>query len=197
MADAGLSLRQLSQTIRHAATAVELNAKSHQAYYLLGFAYSVQENWEQSISALQQALRLAPADESAECHRALGWSLFNRNPESGEGLKHLEKAMRIAPTHTPTLTDLAMVYAYKQDVEKALVYVRRVLQLDPADAQAREMVDVLTRFQNEAGQAGGGKRPKRKKRPLTEAEWRKLIAETDSPNELVPLWLEKSPGGRY
>lgn len=192
MADISLSLRQLSQTIRHAETVIELNAENYRAYYLLGFAYSVQADWEQSISALQQALRMAPADESAEYHRALGWSMFNRNPESGEGLKHLEKALQTAPMHTPILTDLAMAYAQKQDFDKALVYARQVVQIDPADAQAREMVDTLTHFRSEYKRLGG-KRAKRKKRPSTEAEWRKLIAETDNPNELVQLWLDIYP----
>jgi tetratricopeptide (TPR) repeat protein len=185
MSDACLNLRELSQAISHALAAVDINPNSDQAYYLLGFAHSVNQAWDPAVEALQQALELDPGN--AEYYRALGWALFNRGDEAwGQSL--LEQA----PTYVPALTDLAMLHAKQERYDQALIYARRAVQLAPGDARTQEVFAVLSHFKSEYERLGGQTKPE-PTRPATEAEWRELIARTDNFNELVQLWFELHP----
>ena len=190
IADASLSLRELPQTIRHAEAALALNAENDQAYYLLGFAHSVNQNWPEAIAALRQAQSLDP--DNPEYTRSLGWALSYQGDDQ-EGLMLLEQALEMAPTYVPTLTDLAMLYGSEGRYEQALIYARRAAQLAPSDQMVQDVLARLTHFQGEYERLGGPPTSKAPERPSTEAEWREAIAATDDINELMQLWVELHP----
>jgi tetratricopeptide (TPR) repeat protein len=191
MADACLSLRDLPATISHAQTAIELNPESERAYYLLGFAYSVAQDWDQAVSALRQAVALNP--DEAEYYRVLGWALFNQDQANQEGLELLEQALNMAPTHIPILTDLAMVQSQAQNFDQALIYARRAVELAPSDPMARDILTGVTHFKAEFERLGGQPAPKPPAKPSTEAEWRELIATTDDYHQVMQLWIDLHP----
>jgi tetratricopeptide (TPR) repeat protein len=189
MSDACLSLRELPQAINHALVAVDLNPNSDQAYYMLGFAQSVNQSWELAVEALQRAMELDP--DNVEYYRALGWALFNRG-DLVRGQSLLEQALEKAPTYIPVLTDLAMLHAKQERYDQAVTYARRAVELAPGDTRTQEVFAVLSHFKSEFERLGGKTKPKQA-RPTTEAEWRELIARTDNFNELVQLWFELHP----
>jgi tetratricopeptide (TPR) repeat protein len=191
MADACLSLRDLPHAISYTETAIELNPENEQAYYLLGFAHSVNQDWDQAVEVLGQAIALNP--DEAEYYRAQGWALFNQDPAGQEGLDLLEKALHMAPTHLPTLTDLAMLYSQKQDFERALIYARRAAELAPSDPRAQEVLQGVTYFKQEFERLGRQTASKPPAKPKTEAEWRELIAVTGDHNQMLQLWIELHP----
>ncbi len=192
MADALLNLRDLPPAIRQAQAAINLNPASERGYYLLGFTYSVQNNWAQAIPPLRRALELNP--ENAEYYRSLGWAVFNEGQAKAEGQTLLEQALQMAPTEVSILTDLAMVHAQEQRFDQALVYARRAVELAPNYPLAREVLTNLSHFKREFERLGG-QPPSRKlpTRPTTEAEWREVIAATDDFDHLIKLWLELHP----
>lgn len=192
MADASLSLRDLPQAIRQATAALDLNPASERGHYLLGFAYSAQNNWELAIPALRHAVQLNPAE--AEYYRALGWALFSQGQAKAEGLALLEQALHMAPTHLPILTDLAMLHGQEQRFDQALIYARRAVELAPSDPLAREVLAGLSQFKREFERLGGQKRtPQLPIRPTTEAEWRALIAAATDFKEVVQIWFDLHP----
>lgn len=191
MADACLSLRELPRAVRHAEAVLALNAESDGAYYFLGFAYSVQNDWDRAIPALRQALTLNP--DEPEYYRSLGWALFNQGGAKQEGQELLEQALHMAPAHLPTLTDLAMLHGQEQQFDQALIYARRAVQLVPSNSQAQEILATLTHFKQEFERLGGKPAAKPLPEPSTEAEWRALIAATDDYQQLMQRWLDLHP----
>jgi tetratricopeptide (TPR) repeat protein len=192
MADALLNLRDLPPAIRQAQAAINLNPASERGHYLLGFTYSVQNNWTQAIPPLRRALELNPAN--AEYYRSLGWALFNEGQAKAEGLALLEQALQMAPTEVSILTDLAVLHAQEQRFDQALIYARRAVELAPNYPLARQVLANLSHFKQEyerlGGQPSGRKLPVR---PTTEAEWRELMAATDDFKQVMKLWLELHP----
>jgi len=194
MADAYLSLRELPAAVNHAKMALEFNPENAYAYYLLGFAHSIDNAWDQAVSALHEAAILAP--DEPEYARALGWALFNQDETDPAGLTMLEKTLQMAPTHIPTLTDLAMAHNQVQDFDQALIYARRAVGLAPSDPKAREVLDRIKYFKAQFERFGvesTSKTSKPSQNPSTEAEWRELIAKTDDYNDLVQFWIDLHP----
>jgi tetratricopeptide (TPR) repeat protein len=192
MADALLSLQEFSPAIRYATAALNLNPDSERAHYLLGFSYSAQNNWSQAIPPLRRAAELNPAE--AEYYRSLGWALYNQGQAKAEGLALLEKALQLAPTYIPILTNLAMLHGLEHRFDQALTYARRAVELAPTYPLAREVLARLTQFKREFERLGAQKKtPKAPARPTTEAEWRELIANTDDFKQVMQLWLELHP----
>lgn len=191
MADAYLNLRNLPRAIQYAEAAITLNAESAPAYYFLGFAYSLQPDWPQAIAALRQALVFNP--DEPEYYRALGWALFSHGEAEQEGQELLEKALHMAPTYTPILTDLAMLHSKDMRFDQALLYARRAVQLAPSDPLAQEVLANLTHFKEEFDRLGGKPAAKPPLKPSTEAEWRELIATTDDYHQVMQLWLDLHP----
>lgn len=190
MADAYLSLRDLDRAVQYATRAIELNPDSERGYYLLGFTYSIQNDWAQAVPALRRAFESDP--EEPEYHRALGWALYNQG-ETKEGQRLLEKALHLDPTQVTILTDLAMLKGQEQSFDEAIHYARRAAQLAPSDPMVQEILASLTHFKREFERLGGqaGSQPPAK--PQTEAEWREVIAATDNFNQVVQLWFDTHP----
>jgi len=191
MADASLSLRHLPEAIKQAKMAIALNPEGDRAYYLLGFAHSVGEAWDQAVPALRQALALDP--DEAEYYRSLGWALFNQDQTRQEGLDMLEQALKIAPAHISTLTDLAMVHGQEHRFDQALVFARRAAELAPSDPRTQDILESITHFKREFERLGEQPAPKPPPEPETEAEWRALIAATDDYNEVMQRWVDLHP----
>jgi tetratricopeptide (TPR) repeat protein len=192
MADAYLNLRELPSAIRHAETAIELNSESYWGYYLLGFSYSVNENWPQAVSALRQAMALKP--DEVEYYRSLGWALYNQGEAKQEGQELLEKALSMAPTHIPILTDLAVLHSQEQRFDQAVIFARRAVELAPSDPMARKVLANLSYVKQEFERLGGQSASKKlPSKPSTEAEWRELIAGSGDFNQVMQLWFDLHP----
>lgn len=192
MADAWLNLRQPGQTIQSALAALGLNPTSERAYYFLGFAHSRNAHWEQAIAALRQAVALNPTE--AEYYRSLGWALYAQGQAKAEGQALLEKALTLAPTYLPILTDLAMLHAQEEQFEQALIYARRASELNPTDPLTQDVLAKIIHFKREFERLSK-KRPQAKApaKPKTEAEWRELIAVSDDYRQLIQLWIDLHP----
>ena len=70
-----LSLRQFDKAIVALKQAKRVSPQSANAHYLLGFAYSVINEWKESIYELEIADSLEP--NHPEILRCLGWSVFH------------------------------------------------------------------------------------------------------------------------
>ena len=191
LADAHLSLRHLPQAIEHAEAVLVLNDENERACYLLGFAHSIKGDWARAIPVLRRAVHLDQAE--AEYYRALGWALFNQGEAPAEGQALLEKALHMAPSHVPALTDLAMVHSQVQQFDQALIFARRAVELAPADPLVREVLAGVSHFKQEFERLGGHSGSKPPVQPTTEAEWRELIAASDDFKQVMQLWFELHP----
>jgi len=147
VADNELSLERYERAENAAMQAVELDASSYTAHYILGFIRSQGQKWEAAFEKLREANRLKP--NNPEILRCLGWVLFNMG-QRPQGVVTLERALNLDSESTLTLCDLGVAYLDLKNFSKAKALFLRALDLDPANARAKECVAAVERFEQEA-----------------------------------------------
>jgi cellulose synthase operon protein C len=134
LAEVYLTMREVDDAKEHLRRALKDQPDRPALHYLLGLAYTLQNQLKRSLSEFEAALHERP--ENAEYLRALGWSTFNSGDRE-KGLLILIKALRIAPQEVRILNDLAVCYLGVADFCLARKYLRIALQCDPENTTAR------------------------------------------------------------
>lgn len=134
LADVYLTLRKPESAKEHILKALQTAPQKSEYHYILGYVYSLQNQWKPSVTEFELALRTLP--EKAEYLRGLGWSTFNTG-EREQGIWILNKALRIHPDDVNILTDLAVCYLGLADFPKARKYVKMALDCDPGNSLAK------------------------------------------------------------
>jgi Tfp pilus assembly protein PilF len=143
VADNELSMERYDRAFTAARQAVALDPESYMGHYVLGFIFSLREEWETSLEELQLANRMKP--NNAEILRCLGWTLFNRQKRV-QGIVTLERALNLDPENTLSLCDLGVCYLHVRNFKKAHTLFERALHLDPANERARECVETVAKL---------------------------------------------------
>jgi protein O-GlcNAc transferase len=138
-----ISLNQLAKAEKALRKAIEIDSKSANAAYLLGFLFSCRRDWRNSIDFLEKADELKP--NHPEILRCLGWS-YAMNGDRGKGIIILERAKTLAPNDVFVLTDLGVCYLNEKNIEKALPIFRKVLDIDPDNEKARECLIIVEEY---------------------------------------------------
>ena len=99
--------------------AIALAPSNAHYYYLLGFCYSIREQWTKAVSQFRKAIRLDP--DNSEHERGLGWAMFNSG-KSAVGLSHLYRALELLLSNVHAMTDLATAMLMLGNVDKAREY---------------------------------------------------------------------------
>lgn len=144
VADNELSLEKFDRAEVAARQAVALDRRSYTGHYILGFIRSHQEKWEEALAHLKEANKLKP--NNPEILRCLGWVLFNIN-QRPQGVVTLERALNLDRDNTLTLCDLGVAYLELKNFPKARALFGRALDLDPANARARECVSAVDKME--------------------------------------------------
>lgn len=142
IADNELSLEQYDRAEAAANQALQLDANSFDAHYVLGFIASVREEWEKSVESLKIANRLEP--NNPEILRCLGWSLFSAG-KTVEGVVTLERALNLEDSNPLILCDLGVVYLKMKEFPKARALLERALEIDPQNLRVKECLEMAAR----------------------------------------------------
>jgi len=136
------SRKRIDLAEKHLKKAIAAAQDNHHYHYLLGFVYSVREQWPEATLSLKKALALSPND--SEYERCLGWALFNGGSEI-EGLDHLNSALESAPTDVHIMTDLGTAMLILRDITMARQYAEDALQIDPTYDLAKRLAETIER----------------------------------------------------
>ena len=108
--------------------------------YSLGLLLAEEKRIDEAAAALAKAAKLLP--ERARVHYNLGLALQQlgrRQPAEAA----LLQAQKLDPRDPATCYALAVFYAQGRQYAQALPWAEKVLALDPANAQARQLVSEL------------------------------------------------------
>jgi tetratricopeptide (TPR) repeat protein len=147
IADNELSLERLERAETAAKQAVDMDASSYTAHYILGFVRSSERKWDEAYKHLKEANRLKP--NNPEILRCLGWVLFNMG-QRPQGVVTLERALNLDSDSTLTLCDLGVAYLDLKNYSKAKALFLRALDLDPSNPRAKECITAVNRFEKDA-----------------------------------------------
>ena len=143
VADNELSLGQYARAEAAAKQAIALDSGSYTGQYIVGFLRSRTEQWTLAVEHLRKANTLKP--NNAEILRCLGWALFHAG-QRAQGIVTLERSLNIDHDSSLTLCDLAMVYMDVQNFTKSRLLLKRALDLEPANARAKECLEAVERI---------------------------------------------------
>jgi tetratricopeptide (TPR) repeat protein len=117
--------------------AIRYKPDSAESHYNLGKLYSIQDNWEPARKALEAALRVDPS--YVEALDALGFAQEALGADR-EAVASYEKAVALNDARGGSFTsahvNLSAYYNRTGDPDKALVYARKAIELDPKSDRA-------------------------------------------------------------
>ncbi len=149
IADNELSLDQFARAEVAASQAVSLDKSSYTGHYIIGFLRSQESKWEEALVSLREANKLKA--NNPEILRCLGWVLFKVG-QRPQGVVTLERSLNLDSDNTLTLCDLGVAYLELRNFNKARALFLRVLDLEPANARARECVAAVEKLEQQLKQ---------------------------------------------
>jgi len=130
LGDIFLTTRHLDFAEMHLKKAINMASGNSRYHYLLGFSYSVKEQWAKAVTRFRKAIRLEP--DSSEYERGLGGEAMFNAGKRVERLSHLYRAIELLSSNVHAMTDLATAVLMLGNLEKAREYSERVLSFDPS-----------------------------------------------------------------
>ncbi len=144
LGDIFLTIRSLNLAEKHLKRAITMAPGNSHYYYLLGFSYSIKEQWAKAVTQFRKAIRLDP--DNSEYERGLGWVMFNAGNRA-KGLSHLYRALELLSSNLHAMSDLATVMLMLGNMEKAREYGERALNFDPSYILAQDLLKTIDRIE--------------------------------------------------
>ena len=148
LGDIYLTTRHLDLAEKHLKKAITAAPSNPHYHYLMGFTYSIKEQWTKAVTEFRKAIRLGPDKSEYEC--GLGWAMFNGGNRT-EGIGHLHWALELSPSNLHAMTDLATAMLMLGNMEKAREYGERALRFDPDYVLARKLLNTIDRIEGKRG----------------------------------------------
>jgi len=140
-----LSMGKIENSKKALKRALEIEPKSVNANYLLGFIFSIEHKWDLSIKYLKKSEEIER--NNPEILRCLGWSLFNYGRQK-EGIILLERVKNITPKDAFVLCDLGVCYMLREKYAKALDLFINAEKLDPENRKVKDCIKIARIFRS-------------------------------------------------
>lgn len=109
-------------------------------YYLLADTLCKLRRFEDAITLLRKANRLAP--KNPQIIHLLGWALF-MNSETDAGRMLMEKALKIDPNNEQIYSDLAVLEMKNGNLDRARFYINQGEKIVPNDSLLHDVKTIL------------------------------------------------------
>ena len=131
----------LQEAVGHLNEALRIHPNYKNAYLLLGNAYNYLQQYDQSIDAYQQALRIDPAYHQARnnlgiTYKDAGKYYGETKGELDKAINYLKRAIDILPNEYEVLRLLGVAHGVKGDAIAAVEYFTLAANEQPKDAMA-------------------------------------------------------------
>jgi len=144
VADNELSLERFDRAEAAAKRAITIDPQSYMGHYILGYLYTIRNEWEKAINKLREANILQP--NNPEILRCLGWALFSTGKRT-QGIVTMERALNLDSENPLTLCDLGAAYLKAQNITKAKALLLKSLDIDPENARTRQCVHAVEKIE--------------------------------------------------
>jgi tetratricopeptide (TPR) repeat protein len=120
--------------------ALAVNPNNAEANYGIGMVYAQNENTDEAFTSLQKALNLRPAYPEALNNLGI---LYLRTQRRDQAVASFEECIRVAPAFDQAYLNLARIYAIEGAADKARAVLLALLQQQPDQSQAQQMMKQL------------------------------------------------------
>lgn len=108
----------------------QVDSNSYRVHQLLGDLEAARNDDKKAMEEYRAAIALKPTVPNL--HYSLGHLLW-KNLQTAESRTEFEKELEFNPRHVGALHDLGDTYLLEHQPEKAVVYLKRALEIDPSD----------------------------------------------------------------
>ncbi len=123
------------------------NPFSFHCNYNLGYAYAYQGELKEAMVALTKAIRINP--NFAPAYNNYGWCLWS-DGKYAEAISAFERAVSLQPKFLDAVFNLGEVYRVLGRFEEARRQYAAALRIDPANARARERLELVEKLIKQA-----------------------------------------------
>ncbi|MFC1561312.1 tetratricopeptide repeat protein [Candidatus Latescibacterota bacterium] len=141
-----LGIRELDsgnfdKAIRAFEKAIHKNPNDPRLYNNLGIAYELTQDFEKARSAYEKAIEINPEDSSV-LNNLAGLSLLEGKPHDAALL--YDSAISADPLYIEPYINIARMFIEMREFSPAEPYVRKVLEIEPDNAEALNLLGVIT-----------------------------------------------------
>ncbi|HHB77971.1 MAG TPA: tetratricopeptide repeat protein, partial [Saprospiraceae bacterium] len=127
------------EAIKHLNIAVKEHPNYKNAWLLLGNAYNYLEQYDQSINAYQNALRIAPGYKDAlknlaVTYRQAGQYFGEKKGNPQKAITYLKEAEKLSPNDPEVIRLIGIAYAVSGQINQALPYLEKAFAATPNNA---------------------------------------------------------------
>lgn len=130
--------------------AIELGFREEHIFFNMGMAYGELNDIEKSVKAFRKALEIDP--NSADNHFGLAMAYYQRGIADKMAEDEFLKAIKIDPGHVDARLYLSMLYADMGELKKAAEQLHELIEIEPANARAREFLERIEKKQQHPGE---------------------------------------------
>ncbi len=139
MSLAASKLGYLDQGITYNKKAIELEHTQFEAYFNLGFAYQLQQKYEQAMKYYRLAIHYQP--KHANAYLNLGVILFNQG-KIEQAIETYITGQKNIPDYPELYYNLAVIYEKTGKIENAIIQYRKALDIDPNSTKYKKALDL-------------------------------------------------------
>jgi Tfp pilus assembly protein PilF len=136
LADVLLSSGRVDEAIDHLHQALKLSDFPI-AYYHLGYALAIKDNWVDAITCFKAAIQVWPPYPQAHSNLGIGLAKLGK---TGEALQEFNEAIRLDPNFRDAHYNAALLLLQLNRRDEAVAHFREVLRVKPDDAGVREQL---------------------------------------------------------
>ncbi len=136
--------RRLEVAEKHLKMAITMAPGNSHYYYLLGFSYSIKEQWAKAVTQFRKVIR--PNPDNSEYERGLGYAMFNAGNRT-EGIGHLYRALELSPSNLHAMTYLTTAMLILGNMEENREYGENTLNFDLNYILAQDLLKTIDRIE--------------------------------------------------
>jgi tetratricopeptide (TPR) repeat protein len=136
LADVLLNSGRVDEAMDHLHEALKLS-DFPTAYYHLGYALALKDNWGEAIKNFQAAIRIWPPYPQAHSNLGIGLAKLGKKEEA---LQEFSEALRLNPNYRDAHYNMGILLLEFGRLDEAIAHFREALRLKPDDAALREQL---------------------------------------------------------
>jgi tetratricopeptide (TPR) repeat protein len=142
---AASKMGKLDKGIDYNKKAIALDHTQFEAYFNLGFAYQLQQKYEQAIKNYHLAIRYQP--EHASAYLNLGVILFNQG-KIEQAIETYITGQENIPDYPELYYNLGVIYEKTGNIDNAVEQYRKAIDINPDSTKYRKALDLALNHKN-------------------------------------------------
>ncbi len=133
-------IKSFQDSIAHFKRAIAIKPQESRYYFGLGCAYDEMGAIKNAKIAFYDAINIDPMNTSARIAYAI---MLTKELEYAQSIEQFSEVLKYIPDNADTLYNLALAYELVGDIERAIKYYKKALEVEPKHKEAKHNLELL------------------------------------------------------